>query len=35
MFMHNSGRPTDGSVRADGVKKGNVLVGTEEEFQDC
>jgi hypothetical protein len=32
MFMHNSGRPTDGSVRASGVKKGNVLVGTEEDF---
>jgi hypothetical protein len=32
MLMHNSGRPTDGSVRADGVKKGNVLVGTEEDF---
>jgi hypothetical protein len=35
MLMHNSGRPTDGSVRADGIKKGNVMVGTEEEFQDC
>jgi hypothetical protein len=32
MFMHNSGRPTDGSVRAAGVRRGNVLVGTEEEF---
>jgi hypothetical protein len=32
MLMHNSGRPTDGSVRADGVKSGNVLVGTEEDF---
>jgi len=32
MLMHNSGRPTDGSVKASGVKKGNVLVGTEEEF---
>ncbi|MET0816514.1 MAG: hypothetical protein ABWZ67_03120, partial [Solirubrobacteraceae bacterium] len=32
MLMHNSGRPTEGSVRADGVKKGNVLVGTEEDF---
>jgi hypothetical protein len=31
-FMHNSGRPTDGSVRASGVKNGNVLVGTEEDF---
>ena len=35
IFMHNSGRPTDGSVRADGVRKGNVLIGTEEDFQDC
>jgi hypothetical protein len=35
MLMHNSGRPTDGSVRADGIRKGNVLVGTEEEFQTC
>lgn len=34
MLMHNSGRPTDGSVRAAGVKKGNVLVGTEEDFTD-
>ena len=32
MLMHNSGRPTDGSVRASGVRRGNVLVGTEEEF---
>ena len=32
MLMHNSGRPTDGSVRASGVKRGNVLVGTEEDF---
>ena len=32
MLMHNSGRPTDGSVRASGVKDGNVLVGTEEDF---
>ncbi len=32
MLMHNSGRPTDGSVRASGVRKGNVLVGTEEDF---
>jgi hypothetical protein len=32
MFMHNSGRPTDGSVRASGVTKGNVLAGTEEDF---
>ena len=32
MFMHNAGRPTDGAVRASGVKTGNVLVGTEEDF---
>jgi hypothetical protein len=32
MLMHNSGRPTDGEVRASGVKRGNVLVGTEEDF---
>ena len=32
MLMHNSGRPTDGSVRASGIKRGNVLVGTEEDF---
>jgi hypothetical protein len=32
MLMHNSGRPTDGSVQASGVQTGNVLVGTEEEF---
>ena len=31
-FMHNSGRPTDGSVEASGVKNGNVLIGTEEDF---
>jgi hypothetical protein len=30
--MHNSGRPTDRSVRASGVKTGNVLIGTEEDF---
>ncbi|HTE59651.1 MAG TPA: hypothetical protein VK631_04825 [Solirubrobacteraceae bacterium] len=35
MLMHNSGRPPDGAVRASGVKKDNVLVGTEEEFQTC
>jgi hypothetical protein len=34
-FMHNSGRPTDGAVRASGVKNGNVLIGTEEDFQSC
>jgi hypothetical protein len=32
MFMHNSERPTDGSVRASGVERGNVLIGTEEDF---
>jgi hypothetical protein len=32
MFMHNSGRPTDGSVRAAGVPKNDVLIGTEEDF---
>jgi hypothetical protein len=32
MLMHNSGRPTDGSVKASGIRRGNVLVGTEEEF---
>ena len=31
-FMHNSGRPTDGYVKASGVKTGNVLIGTEEDF---
>ena len=35
MLMHNSGRPTDGSVKASGIKKGNVLVGTEEDFTDA
>jgi hypothetical protein len=34
MFMHNSWRPTDGSVRASGVKKGDVLIGTEEDFTE-
>jgi len=32
MLMHNAGRPTDRSVRASGVRRGNILVGTEEEF---
>ena len=32
MLMHNSGRPTDGAVKASGVKTGNVVVGTEEDF---
>jgi hypothetical protein len=31
-FMHNSLRPTDGSTRAEGVKPGRVLIGTEEDF---
>jgi hypothetical protein len=31
-FMHNSGRPTDGAVRASGVRNGDVLIGTEEDF---
>jgi hypothetical protein len=31
-FMHNSGRPTDGAVKASGVKTGNILIGTEEDF---
>ena len=34
MFMHNSARPLDGSVRAKGVMRGNVLVGTEEDFTE-
>ena len=33
-FMHNSTRPTDGSTRARGVEKGNVLIGTEEDFTE-
>ena len=32
--MHNSLRPVDGSSRASGVKKGNVLIGTEEDFTE-
>jgi hypothetical protein len=32
MFMHNSMRPLNGKVHAPGVKDGNVLVGTEEQF---
>jgi hypothetical protein len=35
MLMHNSGRPTDGSVRASGVNNGNILIGTEEDFTGC
>jgi hypothetical protein len=33
-FMHNSLRPLDGSVRARGVRKGHVLIGTEEDFTE-
>jgi len=32
IFMHNSMRPVDGAVRADGVPENDVLVGTEEQF---
>jgi hypothetical protein len=31
-FIHNANRPTDGRVRAKGVRKGNVAVMTEEDF---
>lgn len=34
MFMHNSERPTDGTVTASGVKAGDVLIGTEEDFTE-
>jgi hypothetical protein len=34
MFMHNSWRPTSRHVKADGVERGNILIGTEEEFND-
>jgi hypothetical protein len=33
-FMHNSLRPTGGATRAAGVKHGNVLIGTEEDFTE-
>jgi hypothetical protein len=33
-FMHNSVRPVDGSSTAAGVAKGNVLIGTEEDFTE-
>jgi hypothetical protein len=33
-FMHNSLRPLDGSTTASGVRKGNVLIGTEEDFTE-
>jgi hypothetical protein len=32
MFMHNSERPTGSDIRAAGVARGNVLIGTEEDF---
>ena len=34
MFMHNSWRPTNRYVKAEGVERGNILIGTEEEFND-
>jgi hypothetical protein len=33
-FMHNSVRPVDGATRASGVRRGNVLIGTEEDFTE-
>jgi hypothetical protein len=33
-FMHNSLRPVDGSTRAKGVRRGGVLIGTEEDFTE-
>jgi hypothetical protein len=33
-FMHNSLRPLNGEVTADGVAPGGVLIGTEEQFSD-
>ena len=33
-FMHNSVRPVDGSSRASGVRRGGVLIGTEEDFTE-
>ena len=36
MFMHNSMHPLNGKVHAAGVADGNILVGTEEQFNgDC
>jgi hypothetical protein len=32
MFMHNSERPIDSEIRADGVERNNILIGTEEDF---
>ena len=34
MFMHNSLRPLNGRVHAAGIQDGNVLIGTEEQFND-
>ena len=31
-FIHNANRPTDGRVRAKGVRKGNIALMTEEDF---
>jgi hypothetical protein len=33
-FIHNASRPTDGRVRARGVRKGNVALMTEEDFTE-
>jgi hypothetical protein len=33
-FIHNANRPTDGKVRAAGVRKGNVALMTEEDFTE-
>ena len=32
MFMHNSERPIDSEIHADGVESNNILIGTEEDF---
>ena len=34
IFMHNSLRPTDKQIHARGVKDGNILFGTEEQFNN-
>jgi hypothetical protein len=33
-FIHNANRPTDGKIRASGVRKGNVALMTEEDFTE-
>jgi hypothetical protein len=33
-FIHNANRPTDGRVRARGVRKGNIALMTEEDFTE-